>query len=198
MFTEQQFSINELKGTSAKTIEEHKKLYAGYVKNTNMLLDLINKGSWEGDGGTYAKNELQRRFAFEWGGMKNHEVYFKLLEGVSTKLATDSPLKKAIEEQWGSFDEWQKRFNEIAMTRGVGWAILCYDRDSHKLINAWIDEQHLGQLANTMIIVALDMWEHSYVADYQPSGKKQYIADFMDNLNWSVAEAFFSSARSNS
>jgi len=33
------------------------------------------------------------------------------------------------------------------------------------------------------------MWEHSYVADYQPSGKKQYITDFIAQMNWSAAEA---------
>jgi superoxide dismutase len=32
------------------------------------------------------------------------------------------------------------------------------------------------------------MWEHSFVADYQPSGKKQYVEDFFENLNWNVIE----------
>jgi hypothetical protein len=34
-FEERKFSIPELKGISAKNIEEHLKLYAGYVKNAN-------------------------------------------------------------------------------------------------------------------------------------------------------------------
>jgi superoxide dismutase len=41
------------------------------------------------------------------------------------------------------------------------------------------------------MILALDMWEHSYVADYQPSGKKQYVEDFFANLNWVVVEERF-------
>jgi Fe-Mn family superoxide dismutase len=76
MFTEQKFQINKLEGMSEKSIEEHLKLYAGYVKNANMILDLLEKGAWEGDGGVYAKNELQRRFGFEYNGMRNHEIYF--------------------------------------------------------------------------------------------------------------------------
>ena len=37
-FEEIKFDIEELKGISSKNIQEHLKLYAGYVKNTNMLL----------------------------------------------------------------------------------------------------------------------------------------------------------------
>jgi superoxide dismutase len=44
------------------------------------------------------------------------------------------------------------------------------------------------------VILGLDMWEHSYVADYQPSGKKSYIEDFFANLNWLVVEAHFKAA----
>jgi superoxide dismutase len=40
----------------------------------------------------------------------------------------------------------------------------------------------------------MDMWEHSYVADYQPSGKKNYIEDFFANLNWEVIEGNFKKA----
>jgi hypothetical protein len=35
------FTIPELKGISAKNIEEHLKLYQGYVKNANLILDKL-------------------------------------------------------------------------------------------------------------------------------------------------------------
>jgi hypothetical protein len=38
-FTPKTFSIGELKGISAKNIEEHLKLYAGYVKNANLIME---------------------------------------------------------------------------------------------------------------------------------------------------------------
>ena len=191
MYTEQQFSIPALKGISEKTIEEHKKLYAGYVKHTNLILDHIAELFKDSEKNTYELGELQRRFGFEWGGMRNHECYFSLLEGGAQPLNTDSALSKKISEQWGSFDAWLARFQAIALTRGIGWAILYWDPVSKQLVNAWVDEQHLGQLAGCRLIVALDMWEHSFVADYQPSGKKQYVSDFMSQINWSVAESNF-------
>lgn len=189
MYEPKTFSIPALKGISTKTIEEHLGLYEGYVKNANLISDLLEKGSWEGDGGVYAAHELTRRFSFEWGGMRNHEVYFSLLEGGPHQ---DAPmLRAALEEKWGSFDAWLQRFKTIALTRGVGWAMLSHDPIGKQLVHAWVDEQHVGQLAGCRIIIALDMWEHSYVADYQPSGKKHYIDDFFENLNWSAAEKLF-------
>jgi Fe-Mn family superoxide dismutase len=83
----------------------------------------------------------------------------------------------------------------MALTRGIGWAMLGYDPISKRLLNYWVDEQHLGQLNSVIPVLALDMWEHSYVADYQPSGKKQYVEDFFANLNWKRIEENFLKAR---
>ncbi|MEK7135087.1 MAG: Fe-Mn family superoxide dismutase [Patescibacteria group bacterium] len=167
-FEERTFNIPKLKGISERTIEEHLKLYAGYVKNANELL---------------AKEEYDRRFPFEFNGMRNHEIYFSSLEGGSTSLTVNGPLIQA------GFD--LEKFKALALTRGIGWAMLYYDPLSKQLIQSWVDEQHLGQLQDCTPILALDMWEHSYVADYQPSGKKQYVEDFFENLNWKKIEENF-------
>jgi Fe-Mn family superoxide dismutase len=58
-----------------------------------------------------------------------------------------------------------------------------------------VDEQHYGLLNDCAMIIGLDMWEHSYVADYASSGKKQYIEDFFANLNWEVVEKRFKDAQ---
>jgi superoxide dismutase, Fe-Mn family len=176
-FIAKQFNIQKLKGISEKTIEEHLKLYAGYVKNVNLILEQENP-----------------KIGFEFNGMRNHEYYFESLSGGSKNLEEESDLKRQIEKDFGSFDGWLARFKTVAMTRGVGWAFLYYDPLTKQLINAWVDEQHIGQLNGCKTIIALDMWEHAFVADYLPSGKKQYIEDFFENLNWSVIEKNFSEA----
>lgn len=193
-FTEQKFSIPPLKGISAKTIEEHLKLYTGYVKHANLVLSKIKELKQNAEVNAYALAEVNRRFGFEFNGMRNHEVYFKSLEGGSTSLTAGGPLHKAIETTWDSFDVWLAEFKAIALTRGIGWAMLYYDPASKQLLNAWVDEQHLGQLQACTLILGLDMWEHSFVFDYQPSGKKQYVEDFFANLNWSVLERNFANA----
>ncbi len=194
-FTEHTFTIPELKGISAKTIEEHLKLYAGYVKNANTVLSKIEDYANDSEANAYALGELQRRFSFEFDGMRNHEYYFKHFEGGSQPLADGSALKTAIEAEWGSFDGWLNRFKAIALTRGVGWAFLYFDKQTGKLLNNWNDEQHLGHLTGLSPVLALDMWEHSFVMDYMPSGKKQYVEDFFANLNWQTVEANFANAQ---
>lgn len=169
------------------------KLYQGYVKFTNLILERIADYYKDTDLNGYAIFELQRRFGFEFNGMRNHEYYFASLEGGAKEIDKSGALASAIAEEFGSFDAWLERFKAIAATRGVGWAILYWDPVSERLVNAWIDEQHLGQLNGCKVILALDMWEHSFVYDYQPSGKKQYVEDFFVNLNWSVIEENFSS-----
>lgn len=194
-FEEKKFEIPALKGISAKNIEEHLKLYAGYVKNSNLILTMIEQyGKVDDEGGKYSVMEINRRFSFEYNGMRNHEIYFDSLVGGSNPLTAGGELAKCFDYLWGSYDKWLAEFKSIAMTRGVGWAMLYLDRKEHRLLNAWVDEQHIGQLQDCSPIIALDMWEHAFVADYQPSGKKQYIEDFFENLNWQTIEKNFYSA----
>jgi Fe-Mn family superoxide dismutase len=174
-YIEQKFNIPKLIGISEKTIEEHLKLYAGYVKNLNETLE--------------GKQDI-RRLGFEYNGMRNHEIYFGGFED-SSKAIPNGSLKKQIEVDFGSFELWITSFKNIALTRGIGWAILYYDREAQVLINNWVEEQHISQLQNCSPILALDMWEHSFVADYQPSGKKNYVEDFFLNLNWEKIEENF-------
>ena len=193
-FTAKTFTIPTLKGISAKTNEEHLKLYAGYVKNANTVMETFGQLSNEAEKNTYMMGELARRFSFEFNGMRNHEIYFASLEGGAKPPTKNSPLQKAFASEWNSFETWLTTFKSLALTRGIGWAMLWWDRKDKRLLASWIDEQHLGQLSNCAPILALDMWEHSYVADYQPSGKKQYIEDFFTNLNWEVIEKNFADA----
>ena len=190
-FEEKKFNIPKLKGISAKTIEEHLKLYSGYVKHTNFIEEKIAELMQDSEKNSYALGEVQRRFGFEYNGMRNHEIYFESLSGGSSEISKDSELYKSMTYLWGSFENWLNQFKTIALTRGIGWAMLYFDRKEQKLLNTWVDEQHLGQLQDCTLVLGLDMWEHSYVADYQPSGKKQYIEDFFANLNWRQIEENF-------
>ncbi len=195
-FTPRTFAIPELKGISKKSIDGHIKLYEGYVKHANLVNEKIaemSKDAASAEANFHALNELQRRFSFEFDGMKNHEYFFEQFEG---GVNTDAPtLKAAIEEEWGSFDAWMARFTAIGLTRGIGWAILSYDKTNNRLVHSWVDEQHLGQLSSVEPILALDMWEHSYLLDYIPSEKKKYIEAVFENLNWATVEKRFVAAK---
>lgn len=197
-FTQKEFNIGELKGISAKNVEEHLKLYAGYVKNANSVVEKISELSKEffaeGKDNTYLISELFRRFSFEYNGMRNHEVYFSSLEGGHKELDPESELNKKLIETCGGLDIFMMGFKNLALTRGVGWAVLWYDKKDKRLIASWVDEQHYGQLNGCEMIMAIDMWEHAFVYDYPTSEKKKYVEAFFENLNWDVINQNFVNA----
>ena len=170
-FEEKKFNIPKLNGISEKTIEVHLGLYAGYVKNVNELLQ---------------EKEYNRRFPFEFNGMRNHEVYFAHFEGGPQPFLSEGEFAKT------GFD--LDKFKTMALTRGVGWAIVYYDPISKQLLEAWVDEHHMGILTGLSPILVLDMWEHAYFIDYTPGEKKKYIEAFFANLNWQNVEQNFAYA----
>jgi len=193
-FQEHKWTISELKGISAKNIEEHLKLYAGYVKNLNTVINKIEEFNLDKENNMFFLGELYRRFSFEYNGMKNHEIYFDSLEGGGIALNKESTLYQKIIKDFDSYEKFLEDFKTLALTRGIGWASLWYDKDRDILMTSWIDEQHLGQLNNTTMILGIDMWEHAYVYDYPTSEKKKYIEAFFENLNWNKIENNFTNA----
>ena len=189
------FTIPDLMGISRTTIDEHIKLYEGYVKHANLIQEKLS--AYEGDDSkVFEAGELRRRFAFEFDGMRNHELYFATLEGGAAALDASRALADAITRRFGSFDAMIVRMTSIALTRGIGWAALWFDAATGELVENWIDEQHLGHLNGLTPILMIDMWEHSFVADYLPSGKKRYVEDYLKNVNWNVVADRYDAATS--
>ncbi len=194
------FSLPAVSGISEDTLKRHIKLYEGYVKQSNAVLAKIEEYSADSDlpaqagKNAYALGELQRHFAFEFDGMRNHEYYFGALEGGPKALDPESPLAKAIAETWGSVETFMNRFKTIGLTRSIGWAMLYYDATTKRLLTQWVDEQHLGHLTGLSPIVALDVWEHAYLKDYEPADKGKYISAYLDAVNWETVNTWFEKA----
>lgn len=185
MYETKKFDIGTLEGISAETIQEHLGLYAGYVKHVNLIQEKIVEMKQDSEKNAYALAEVQRRLGFEFGGMKNHEAYFAQFEGEAQTLPA-SKLTDMIVAQFDSYDAFLMQLKATALTRGVGWAMVYIDHSNNQLVLTWVDEQHIGQLPNVQIVLALDMWEHSYMLDYAPSEKKHYVEVFFKNLNWEM------------
>lgn len=183
------FSFATLDGLSAKQLEEHVKLYEGYVKNTNVLIEKI--AEMKQDSAKYALelSELTRRFAFEFNGMRLHEYYFdqfsQSVEGSASKL------KDKVSEQYGSFEAWVNEAKAVGKMRGIGWVLLVQDEVTGNLHTCWISDHEYGHLGGQKILFAMDVWEHAYMVDYGPRQRPDYIEAFFKNLNWQVIEKRF-------
>ncbi len=194
-YQEKKFDLPALDGISAKSVEEHLGLYAGYVKNFNAISAAIEDLLKDADKNALAIAELRRRHSFEFDGMKLHELYFPQFEGAPTALASDSSFSQVVTAHWGSPDAMIARVRQTAMMRGPGWSILYYNPESKAFHMSFVGEQHQGHFATLPIILALDVWEHAFLLDYGAQGKGKYVDAFFKNLNWKVIEQRFDNVK---
>lgn len=191
-YEEKKFVLGELAGLSAKQLDVHLKLYAGYVKHANLIAEKIAEYKKDSEKNAYVLGELKRRLGFEFDGMRMHEYYFEGFEHGAKEVDSRGALKDALAGTWGSFDGWLAEFKAVGMTRGIGWAVLYRDsRHEGQLTNAWVGDHELGQLVGLDVLIAMDMWEHAFMVDYTPAEKMQYIDAFFKNLNWEIPQKRF-------
>lgn len=190
------FDIPPIEGISEKQIEEHLKLYQGYVKHTKTIIDQIEAWAQENKPeNDYLSKELWRRFGFEFDGMRSHEYYFGALEGGVQAFDPESALGKLIIEEFGSYNGFVKALMNVATTRGSGWALVTYDHVADTLFITWADEHHLGHLSSLPFVMAVDCWEHAYMVDYLPGERKKYLESYLNAVNWDVVNKWFEKAR---
>lgn len=187
---QEQLKPSNLSGISQDQIDQHWKLYEGYVGQSNTLkqeLESLRKDG-KGDAAVYA--DRRRRFGFEFCGMVLHEYYFgNLKSGVSADKA--EAFKKAVAEKWGSFEAWQEDFVNTGKTRSIGWAICALDPLTGDLNNHFIQLHEEGNVPGYHPVLVMDVWEHAYMVDHKASGRGDYISAFFDNVNWDVVEGRF-------
>ena len=171
-----------IEGMSDTLLTNHFTLYQGYVTQTNNLITLLKTKTV----GTPEFNELHRRFGWEWNGMRLHELYFGNMVKGGVSLG-EGEMKKIFEAVWGTVENWQKDFVAIGAMRGIGWAVLALDMESHMVFNTWINEHDGGHLTGAVPLLVMDVFEHAYITDYGIK-RADYITSFMKALDWSVVE----------
>ena len=181
-------SIKELKGISERTMTEHYKLYEGYVKKYNEIIDKLKTVDLESANQTFSDvRSLKVDLSFAIGGVNNHELYFGHLGGNGGKPSGN--LLGQIEKDFGSFESWEKDLKATGMA-ARGWAWLAWDRDFKKLFNFIGDTQNSYPVWNCTPLVALDVYEHAYYLDFATK-RTDYIDKFFENLDWSVVKKHF-------
>lgn len=193
-YSPQKFDIPALEGISEENINQHIGLYEGYVKNFNAISALLPEYAKDSEKHAHALSELIRRRSFEFGGMRLHEHYFPQFEGGSTPLDTTGALAKQLEKEYGKAEHLEPYLRAIGNMRGPGWAILYWDKAAGQFLAGFTGEQHQGHFVTLPIILALDVWEHSYILDYGATGKGKYLDAFFKNLNWGLVERRFEAA----
>lgn len=177
-------------GFSDQLLKDHFMLYQGYVANFNKLDQILAGIEKEGKFGTPEFAELNRRFGWEFNGMRLHELYFGNLTVKPMTRDAESPLIRALKAEFGSVEMWDQDFRAMGAMRGIGWVVLYHDKGAGRLFNVWVNEHDMGHLAGAHPLAVMDVFEHAYVRDYGIN-RKEYIAKFMANLDWKVIEDRF-------
>lgn len=163
----------------------HLKLYEGYVNNTNLILEKLSDNKSEIKVGSPEWNELNRRFGWEWNGMRNHELFFESLQAL-TNQSNDGEVYmgtgKGID-----FPTWKQSFEAMCKIRGIGWAMLVQDKRTKQLMNVWLNEHDAGMLSDVNIILNFDMFEHAYFSDFG-TYRQKYLDSLWAHVNWGVVE----------
>jgi Fe-Mn family superoxide dismutase len=176
-----------LVGISDKQIDEHWKLYEGYVNNTNTLIKQLTDMREGGEGNNPLYADRRRRQAFEMCGMLVHDYYFgNLKAGVDKGVAKDFQAKVA--DKYGSFETWLADYKACGATRGVGHAIVYLDPLTGDVNNHFIEMHSEGHMPGYEVLLSMDVWEHAFLIDYGVTERPKYIDAFLNNVNWEVVE----------
>ena len=183
--------VRGLTGISDKQIEEHLKLYEGYVKRTNALTEklfaLCKDGKAAGSDPVYA--ELTRRLGFEYSGMVNHEYYFEnMIGGAQAEPPAGSKFRKAVESSFGKYDTWLADFRAVATMPGIGWAMTFQDPSTGWLSNHWISLHQDNVPVGFRPIFVMDGWEHAFMRDYLATERAKYLDAFLKNVKWEALD----------
>lgn len=179
-----------LDGISKDQLDVHFKLYNGYVNNFNTVYEKWSKLLEAQDFGPEF-NELKRRWAFEFNGIRLHELYFTNMKKGGGSLDSGSPLYKALEETFGSYQAWETDFKKTGAMRGIGWSVLFKDPVTGRLFNFFINDHENGMPVGFTPILVMDVWEHAYTVDYKATERPNYMDAFFKNINWDVVQKRF-------
>jgi len=168
----------ELPGFSATLFKyHHGKHHKAYVENLNKLIvdtpfeDMDLDHIVQRSSGKIFHNAAQH-----W----NHSFYWKCMTDKET--SPDEKLEKSISRQFGSLDEFKKKFIDTA--KGLfasGWVALASVKGDLKLLKLHNADCPIKHTEHPLLIV--DVWEHAYYPDYF-NDRGAYLESFWKVINW--------------
>jgi len=174
----------KLTGLSERLIVSHyENNYGGAVKRLNQIQEYLQSLDYAKAPG-FVINGLKREELMAMNSMILHEIYFAGL-GASERSRA---MSDALSRDFGSAEQWAAQFSAMGKAQGggSGWVLLSHSPRSGKLFNQWAAD-HTTTIGDGVVILALDMYEHSYHIDYGAKAAA-YVDAYMQNINWREVE----------
>ncbi len=179
----------------ARTMEiHHGKHHAGYTAKLNGALeghpDLHGKSAEELIGDlSQVPEAIRTAVRNNGGGFVNHSLFWSVMTPGGSS-APSGELLYAIDEAFGSFDNFKEKFQAAAGSRfGSGWGWLVKTSGNKVEILSTANQDSPIMDGKTPIL-GVDVWEHAYYLNYQ-NRRPDYLTAFWNVVNWDVVAANF-------
>lgn len=170
---------------SAETLDLH------YGKHNQTYVDKLN-GLIEGT--EFEGKSLEEIVKTSSGGvfnnaaqMSNHDYYWQCMSP-NGGGEPDGRLAELINQTFGDFATFKQQFTDAAVNVfGSGWAWLVQTPTGEISIKTTSNAGTPITEGDT-VLLACDMWEHSYYVDYR-NARPKYMDAFWSVVNWEFAAA---------
>ncbi len=173
----------------ARTMEiHHGKHHAGYTNNLNAAIEGTDLEGKKIEDILAIVSKYPAAVRNNGGGFYNHSLFWEIMSpDGGGEPSPQMNIHKAINRDFGSFEEFKKQFSAAAATRfGSGWAWLCADSNDKLFITSTPNQDNpLMDLADKKgtPVLGVDVWEHAYYLNYQ-NRRGDYLAAFFNVINW--------------
>jgi len=126
------------------------------------------------------------------GGHANHSLFWQIMSPDGGGEPSGE-LKSAIDDLWGSTDEFRKAMNDGGVKRfGSGWSWLVWDGTGLAVYST--PNQDSPLLQDDVPLLGIDVWEHAYYLKYQ-NKRPAYLETWWNVVNWEEVARRYAEAR---
>jgi len=177
----------------SRTMEiHHSKHHQGYTNKLNAAIEGTNQESKNIHQILTDLDMNNMALRNNAGGYFNHKLFWEIMNpNNNTEMSND--LSSAIDNSFGSFDNFCASFSNAAATRfGSGWAWLCVKDGKLEICSTSNQDNPLMPSIGCggTPILGIDVWEHAYYLNYQ-NRRPDYVSAFFNVINWGVVSEKF-------
>ena len=178
-----------------KTMQiHHGKHHAGYTNNLNNAIKGTDLETMSIETILAELDLNNNAVRNNGGGFFNHSLFWNVMVPNGGGVPSGD-LASAINDSFGSFDEFKSAFSKAAGTRfGSGWAWLCVHPGGKLEVCSTPNQDNplmKGIGCGGQPILGLDVWEHAYYLNYQ-NRRPDYISGFFNVINWDFVSELYS------
>jgi len=179
------FDFTTIHGLTKSQLEQHEKLYQGYVKKRNEIEKALHQVNKDEVAASYAPfRSLKVAETFSFNGALLHELYFDNLGGTQKEMGPKT--RALLTKNFGSVDAFKK---DILATAGCarGWVMTGFCIADNSVANFLLDAHNETVPVLVLPILMIDTYEHAYMIDFGIN-RPEYLKVMWDNINWLVVE----------